>query len=48
MTNKEKSIAFSNGEFEKIYKYIDDNAEWIVVEEDSFIGKPSLTIVIQM
>ena len=29
MNNKDKSLAFSNGEFEKIYDYIADNAEFL-------------------
>ena len=41
MTNKEKSIAFSNGEFDKVYDFIADKAEWTVVEENTFIGKPA-------
>ena len=42
MTIKEKSIAFSNGEFEKIYDFIADNAVWTVVEEDTFTGKRAI------
>jgi len=42
MTIKDKSIAFSNGEFEKISDFIADNAVWTVVEEDTFIGKKAI------
>ena len=42
MTNKEKSIAFSNGEFDKVYDFISDKAEWTVVEENTFIGKQAI------
>ena len=42
MNNKEKSVAFSNGEFEKIYEFIADDAVWTVVEENSFIGKSAI------
>jgi ketosteroid isomerase-like protein len=42
MTNKEKSIAFSNGEFDKVYDFIADNAEWIVIEENTFTGKKAI------
>jgi hypothetical protein len=42
MNNQEKSSAFSNGEFEKIYEYIADNAIWTVVEEDVFAGKNAI------
>ena len=42
MNNKDKSLAFSNGEFEKIYGFIADNAVWTVVEEDTFTGKKAI------
>ena len=42
MTKTEIAKAFSNGEFEKTYKSISDNAEWIVIEEDRFIGKQAI------
>ena len=42
MTKTEIAKAFSNGEFEKTYKLISDNAEWTVVEEDRFIGKQAI------
>lgn len=34
MTKTEIAIAFSNGEFEKTYGFISDNAEWTVIEEN--------------
>ncbi len=42
MNNKDKSLAFSNGKFEKIYGFIADNAVWTVVEEDTFTGKQAI------
>ncbi len=42
MNNKDKSLAFSNGEFEKIYGFIADHAIWTVVEEDTFTGKQAI------
>jgi len=42
MITKEKSIAFSNGEFDKIYDFIADNAIWTVVEENIFNGKQAI------
>ena len=42
MTKTEIAKAFSNGEFEKTYNFISDSAEWIVVEEDRFIGKQAI------
>jgi ABC-type taurine transport system substrate-binding protein len=42
MTKTEIAEAFSNGEFEKTNNFISDNAEWIVIEEDRFIGKQAI------
>ena len=42
MTNKEKSIAFSNGEFENIYHFIADNAVWIIIEDHIYTGKSAI------
>jgi ketosteroid isomerase-like protein len=42
MTKIEIAKAFSNGEFEKTNDYISENAVWIVVEEDTFIGKQAI------
>lgn len=42
MTKTEIAKAFSNGEFEKTYDFISDNAEWTVIEESRFIGKPAI------
>lgn len=42
MIRTEIAKAFSNGEFEKTYKFISDNAEWTVIEEDKFIGKQAI------
>lgn len=39
---KQISEAFSNGEFEKIYDFIADNAVWTVVEEADYIGKQAI------
>ena len=42
MTRIEIAKAFSNGEFEKTYNFISDNAEWTVIEEDKFVGKQAI------
>jgi len=42
MTKTEIAIAFSNGEFEKTYHFISNNAVWTVVEEDTFTGKQAI------
>lgn len=42
MTKSEIAKAFSNGEFEKTYNFIAENAEWTVIEEDSFVGKQAI------
>lgn len=42
MTKTEIAKAFSIGEFEKIYKFISNNAEWTVIEEEKIIGKQAI------
>ncbi len=42
MTKTEIAKAFSNGEFEKTYKFISDHAVWTIVEEDIFTGKQAI------
>jgi len=42
MTNKTIARAFSNGEFEKVYEFIADNAVWEVVEENTFHGRQAI------
>jgi len=42
MTKTEIAKAFSNGEFEMTYIFISDNAEWTVIEEDTFVGKQAI------
>ena len=42
MNNRDKSLAFSKGEFEKISDFIAENAIWTVVEEETFTGKQSI------
>lgn len=42
MTKSEIAKAFSNGEFEKTYKFISDSAEWTIIEEDGFMGKEDI------
>lgn len=42
MTNKSIAKAFSNGEFEKVFDFIADNAVWEVVEENTFHGKKAI------
>ncbi|MEO7316511.1 MAG: nuclear transport factor 2 family protein [Ginsengibacter sp.] len=42
MTKTELAKMFSNGSFEKTFEFIAENAEWIVVEEDHFVGKQAI------
>lgn len=42
MTKKEIAVAFSNGEFEKTSQFIAEKAEWIIIEENFFIGKTAI------
>ena len=42
MTKEQIAKAFSNGEFEKTYESIAENAEWIVIEENHFKGKQAI------
>jgi len=42
MTKKTIARAFSNGEFEKVFDFIADNAVWEVVEENTFHGKKAI------
>lgn len=42
MTKTEISKAFSNGEFEKTYNFIANNAIWKVIEEETFEGKKAI------
>lgn len=42
MTQKEKAIAFSNGDFEKIHPFLAADAVWTVVEENTFTGKEAI------
>lgn len=42
MTHTEIAEMFSKGEFEKTYDFITEDAIWIVVEEDSLVGKKSI------
>ena len=42
MTQIEIAKAFSNGDFEKIYNCISENAIWIIVEEASFKGNQAI------
>lgn len=42
MTKIEIAKAFSNGEFEKAYDFISDNAIWTVIEESRFSGKQAI------
>jgi len=42
MTKRAITKGFSNGEFEKTYDFIAENAEWIVIEEDKFSGKQAI------
>jgi ABC-type taurine transport system substrate-binding protein len=42
MTTIEIAKNFSTGDFEKTYAFLADDSEWIIVEEDSFIGKKAI------
>ena len=42
MTKIEIAEAFSKGEFKKTYEFISENAQWIVIEDDNFIGKQAI------
>lgn len=42
MTKPDIAKAFSNGEFEKTYNFISENAVWTVVEENTFKGKQAI------
>lgn len=42
MTKEQIAKAFSNGEFEKTYNYLAEDAEWIVVEENHFKGRNAI------
>jgi ABC-type taurine transport system substrate-binding protein len=42
MTTIEIAKNFSTGEFEAIYDFLAADSEWVVVEEDSFIGKQAI------
>lgn len=42
MTKTAIAEAFSNGEFESVYAFISDQAEWTVIEENEFIGKKAI------
>ena len=44
MTKTELAKMFSNGDFEKTFDFIYEDAEWIVVEEDHFVGKKAILI----
>src|SRR5690606_35289888 len=42
MTHSKAAVAFSNGEFKKIYPYLAESSEWIIVDESHFKGKQSI------
>ncbi len=42
MNITEIATLFSNGAFEKTYPFIAEAAEWIVIEENHFIGKQAI------
>jgi hypothetical protein len=42
MNITEIAKSFSNGAFEKTYPFIAEDAEWIVIEENHFIGKQAV------
>jgi len=42
MTKSEIAKSFSLGEFEKTYDFIAENAEWIIVEENTIKGRQAI------
>ncbi len=42
MTKTEIAKAFSIGEFDPIYEYIAEEAEWVIVEDACFTGKKAI------
>lgn len=42
MTITEIALAFSKGEFEKTFPYMDEDITWTVVEDDEFSGKKAV------
>ncbi|WP_353135162.1 nuclear transport factor 2 family protein [Pseudopedobacter sp.] len=42
MIHHKVAVAFSNGEFKKVYPYLAESAEWIIVGESHFKGKQSI------
>jgi len=42
MTKTDIAKAFSNGEFVKTFDFLSDNAEWTIIEENSFTGKEAI------
>lgn len=44
MNKIEIAKMFSNGNFEKTIDYVAEDAEWIVVEEDHFVGKQAILL----
>lgn len=42
MTTKDIAVSFSNGDFDRTYDSISEDAVWEVVEEDTFTGKNAI------
>jgi ketosteroid isomerase-like protein len=42
MTKTDIAKAFSIGEFDRIYDYIAEDAEWVIVEDVRFVGKKAI------
>ena len=42
MNKAEIAGLFSSGDFKKTFDFIAENAEWIVVEENHFVGKEAI------
>ena len=42
MTNLDIATAFSNGLFDNAYNFIDQDASWTIVEENTFSGKNAI------
>ncbi|GAA0877064.1 hypothetical protein GCM10009119_00320 [Algoriphagus jejuensis] len=42
MSKEEIAVSFSNGEFDKIIEHLSDEADWEIVGDIKFIGKPAI------
>lgn len=42
MTQTQIALAFSEGQFELTFPYLADNLEWIIIDDNHFIGKEAV------